>query len=237
MNLNNKTILITGANGGVGAKLVQYVLQNNAKTVYCTARDINTLLPLAKEYSNVKIFQLDITNKESVNELASSIENIDILINNAGVNSNQRVIGKTTIDFEINVLGTLNMCQAFKNKINANGSLVNITSFLALVNLPIMGLYCASKSALHSLTQAFRAELSLKKILVHEVLPGPIDTKMTQGQEMPKATPQEIANAIFEGIKNKEEEIFPDDFSKTMYKQLLENSKKVEKEFAQSVQG
>ncbi|MFA7083957.1 MAG: SDR family NAD(P)-dependent oxidoreductase [Arcobacteraceae bacterium] len=237
MNLTNKTILITGANGGVGSELLDYALKHDALNIYCTARNTNDLLPLSKKHSHVKIFELDITNKKSIKTLVNSIGNIDILINNAGVNSNKRVCEDTTIDFEVNLLGTLNMCQAFKGKINEGGSLVNITSFLALVNLPIMGLYCASKSALHSLTQAFRAELASQNILVQEVLPGPIDTRMTQGQQMPKATPQAIVEAIFEGIQSKADEIFPDDFSKIMYQQLLENPKKVEKEFAQSVQG
>ena len=66
-----------------------------------------------------------------------------------------------------------------------------------------MGLYCASKSALHSLTQAFRAELQKENIKVYEVLPGPIDTNMTKGQDMPKSSTSYIVSNILDGIKMK----------------------------------
>ncbi len=234
MNLSNKTILITGANGGLGSALVKYAQGLNAKKIYCTARNTKSLEHL-KNQENIEILELDITNKISVENFSMQIQNIDILINNAGFNSNQVLNDNIKTDFEVNVFGTLNICEALKNKINKGGSIVNITSILALINLPIMALYCASKSALHSITQALRAELANKEVYVHEILPGPIDTAMTKGQEMPKTSPEEIAKAIFEGIENKEEEILPDEFSKEIYKKLLTNPKALEKEFALSV--
>ena len=98
-----------------------------------------------------------------------------------------------------------------------------------------MGLYCASKSALHSITQAFRAELQKENIKVFEVLPGPIDTNMTKGQDMPKSSTSAIVEAVLEGIKNSELEIYPDEFSK-MVKQRLQNDKdSLEKEFLNSL--
>jgi short-subunit dehydrogenase len=186
---------------------------------------------LKKLSPKIEIFALDITKKDELEKVASKIENIDFLINNAGVNSQKRVIDDSKIDFEVNLFGTLNSCQILSKKLNKNGSIVNITSILALINLPIMGLYCASKSALHSITQAFRAELQKENIKVFEVLPGPIDTNMTKGQDMPKSSTSAIVEAVLEGIKNSELEIYPDEFSK-MVKQRLQNDKdSLEKEF------
>ncbi len=167
--------------------------------------------------------------------IASKIENIDYLINNAGVNSLKRVFDDSKIDFEVNLFGTLNSCQILSKKLNKNGSIVNITSILALINLPIMGLYCASKSALHSLTQAFRAELQKENIKVYEVLPGPIDTNMTKGQDMPKSSTSYIVSNIIDGIKNEEFEIYPDDFSKMVKRRLKDDKENLEKEFLNSL--
>ncbi|AXX86526.1 short-chain dehydrogenase/reductase [Malaciobacter marinus] len=235
MNLNNKTILITGANGGLGSVFVKKAIALGAKTIYCAARDIKTLEEIQKLSSNIKTVKLDITNKEDVISFANSIDSLDIIINNAGVNSAKRVFEDSTIDFDVNVHGTLNVCKILSNKLNKQGAIINITSVLALANLPIMGLYCSSKAALHSLTQALRAELLKDEIDVYEVLPGPIDTNMTKGQDMPKATPESIVSNVFEAFFNKEFEIFPDDFSKQIKQGLEANQSQVLKEFAMSV--
>ncbi|MCT7446694.1 SDR family NAD(P)-dependent oxidoreductase [Aliarcobacter skirrowii] len=235
MCFENKVVFITGANGGLAKSFIEALLKENAKKIYCTARDLSKLEELKKLSPKIEIFALDITKKDELEKVASKIENIDILINNAGVNSQKRVIDDNKIDFEVNLFGTLNSCQILSKKLNKNGSIVNITSILALINLPIMGLYCASKSALHSITQAFRAELQKENIKVFEVLPGPIDTNMTKGQDMPKSSTSAIVEAVLEGIKNSELEIYPDDFSQ-MVKQRLQNDKdSLEKEFLNSL--
>lgn len=235
MNLKNKSILITGANGGLGSMLVKKAISFETKTIYCAARDIKTLEKIEKLSSNIKTIKLDITNKEDIISFANSIDSLDIIINNAGVNSAKRVFDEDTSDFDVNLHGTLNVCKILRNKLNKQGAIINITSVLALANLPIMGLYCSSKAALHSVTQALRAELAKDEIDVYEVLPGPIDTNMTKGQDMPKATPESIASNIFDGYFNKEFEIFPDDFSKGIKQGLDADSKQVLKEFAMSI--
>ncbi|MDY0122151.1 MAG: SDR family NAD(P)-dependent oxidoreductase [Sulfurimonas sp.] len=237
MNLENKTILITGANGGVGMATLQYALAHNAKKIYATARDTSALEAFAQTHDNVVVQRLDITNKAQVHQLSQSIEDLDMLINTAGVNSGKRVFDESTIDFHVNVQGTMNVCQALTPKIKQHGAIITITSIVALVNLPIMGLYSASKSALHSLTQALRAELTSKDIEVYEVLAGPIDTKMTEGQEMPKTSPEDIVEAMFTSVAAKEYEIYPDPFAKMVHENFLKDPRAVEAEFAQSVQG
>jgi NAD(P)-dependent dehydrogenase (short-subunit alcohol dehydrogenase family) len=237
MNLENKTLLITGANGGLGRALVRYALSHGASKVYCCARDTAKLEALSDLGAGVELCPLDITDKAQIATFAQTIGSIDILINNAGVNSGKRVFDESTDDFEVNVQGTLNVCRGLRSKISKGGSIVNISSILAHVNLPIMGLYCASKSALHSLTQAMRAELSLHQIEVYEVFPGPIDTDMSKDQPMEKASPETIADALFEGIEEKTYEIYPDPFAQGIKEALESDGKALELNFAASVQG
>lgn len=236
MNLGNKTVLITGANGGVGKALVRYCIEHGAQKIYCCAREIEKLDDLKMMSERVEVCRLDITDKGEIAQLASVVNTIDILINNAGVNSQKRVFDEGTSDFDVNVQGTLNVCRGLRHSIAKGGAIINITSIVALVNLPIMGLYSASKSALHSLTQAMRAELSPHRIEVYEVLPGPIDTDMTKGQEMEKNAPEDIVAALFKGYEEKNYEIYPDPFSKGIKEALENDCKALELNFASSVQ-
>ena len=235
MKIENKTILITGANGGLASAFINQLLKQNIKKIYCTARDIAKLEDLKKLSNKIEIFTLDITKKEQALQVASKIENIDILINNAGVNSGKQLFDYTQVDFEVNTFGTTNIIDNFYKKINKGGAIVNITSVLALINLPIMAFYCASKSALHSLTQALRAHAKKDGISVFEVLPGPIDTNMTKGQDMPKTSPDDIVKNVLESITKDQYEIFPDRFSQMVNKRLNDDKEALEKEFAMSI--
>lgn len=233
--LTNKTILITGANGGLGLALLKEALAHNAKKIHACVRTVENATALKALDPRVEIHSLVTTDHQSVQNLADSISEIDILINNAGVNSEKRVFEPCQSDFETNVFGTLNMCQAFENKIATNGAVITITSILALVNLPIMGLYSASKSALHSITQALRAEFALKQIDVYEAFPGPMDTKMSQNQHLDKAQPEDIAREIWAGYKAKRFEIYPDIASKGIKEGLLHDPEAVADECAKSL--
>jgi NAD(P)-dependent dehydrogenase (short-subunit alcohol dehydrogenase family) len=235
MNLANKTICITGANGGVGAATLSYALAHGAKKIYAAARNTASLEALAAKNPSIVPLALDITDAAQVEKIASQLEPLDLLINTAGINSGARIFDATQSDFEVNVFGTLNIYRAFTPKMQTGGAIVTVTSILACMNLPIMGLYCASKSALRSLTQALRAEVASKNIEVYEVLAGPIETKMTEGQEMPKTKPEAIVAAMFEGIENKNFEIYPDDFSKMIREGLAHNPREVELNFAASL--
>lgn len=197
MDLTNKVILITGANGGLGTQLVKKILKTNVKKVYCTVRDINKANDLKELSPKVSLLKMDIRNEEDIKHISKDIENIDLLINNAGVNSGKKIFDNSTIDFDVNVNGTLNITKFLANKINKKGLIINITSVLALCNYPLMSLYSISKSALHSFTQALRAEMLLHEVRVLEVLPGPIDTNMTRGSDIPKASTSDIVNEIF----------------------------------------
>ncbi len=240
MNLEGKIVLVTGANGGVGSALIKALLDKGAAKVYAAARTIAAVKELVQfNAERIKALRLDITSAASVATVAEQCADVNLLINNAGINRCESLLGLAGMEaareeMEVNFFGTLAMCRAFAPILEANGSgtIVNVCSIIGLVNLPVNGTYCASKAAGHSLLQGMRAELAPRGIRVVGVYPGPVDTKMTAGQEMPKATPDQIASAILEGLELDAEDIFPDPMSQGVQEQLEKNAKQVEKQFA-----
>jgi NADP-dependent 3-hydroxy acid dehydrogenase YdfG len=235
--MQNKTILVTGANGGLGNAFIEALLEQNPKKVYAAARDIKTLEHL-KNRNNIELLELDITDAASVQAAKERANDIDVLINNAGVNSNARVFGANYHDLEVNYKGTANLCKSyFEYAKEHKMQIINISSIAALCNLPIMAEYSISKSALHSFTQALRAELKAYGSEVYEVFPGPIDTRLTEGADMPKADPVDVAKEVIKSVATQELEIYPDGFAKMIKERLSTDPKGVEADFAMSVAG
>ncbi|WP_305731212.1 SDR family oxidoreductase [Trichlorobacter ammonificans] len=240
MNLKAKTVLVTGANGGVGSALVKALLEKGAAKIYAAARTVAAVQELVQfNPERIVAVPLDITSAASVAAAAEQCVDVNLLINNAGINRCVSLLGRAGLEaareeMEVNFFGTLAMCRAFAPLLEAKGSgtIVNVCSIIGLVNLPVNGTYCASKAAGHSLLQGMRAELAPRGIRVVGVYPGPVDTKMTAGQEMPKATPVQVASAILTGLERDAEDIFPDPMSQGVHEQLAKNAKQVEKQFA-----
>lgn len=234
--MKDKIILLTGANGGLGRAFIKELLTLKPKKLYCAVRDLSSSNDIKKLSPCIELVELDITKKESIQKLATNLEDLDILINNAGTSKNQRLFDDSFEEIEINLKGTMNLTKAFFEKLqHKNAKIVNITSALALVNLPMMADYCISKAALHSFTQALRAEMANYGCEVYEVLPGPIDTRLTAKSPMPKAKPEDVAKASLESVAKKEYEIFPDEFAKAIKQRLQTEPEKIAKEFAMSV--
>ena len=98
----------------------------------------------------------------------------------------------------------------------SRGVIVNVLSVEPLAAMPFIPAYSISEAAAFSLTQSLRALLRGRGVRVHAVLPGPVDTDMSRGADVPKASPESVARAIFDGLENGEEEIFPDPLSESM---------------------
>ncbi|HJV64872.1 MAG TPA: SDR family oxidoreductase [Geomonas sp.] len=242
MDLRGKNVLVTGANGGIGAALVTALLDRGAAKVYAGARTIAAVTQLSNgKQDRVVPFRLDITYPSSVALAAEHHQDVDVLINNAGVNRCSCLLEPAGMEsaeaeMKVNFFGTLAMCRAFAPVLaSRKGVLVNVCSILGMVNLPVNGTYSASKAAVHSLLQGVRAELGPAGVRVVGVYPGPVDTRMTAGQEMPKATPDEVAAAILDGLEEGKEDIFPDAMSQEVYGQLVKDAKGVERGFAGSI--
>ncbi len=251
MEIKNATILVSGANGGIGTALIDELLVQGAAKVYAAVRDSKEGQRLCQRYAEqrgsgcVQVVQLDITCANSVAAAAQECADINVLINNAGVNLRTdflapEALNNAQIEMEVNYFGTLAMCRAFAPVLACNSGsdkalLVNIASILGKVNLPAIGTYSASKAALHSLTQGLRAQLVSQNIKVIGVYPGPVDTRMTAGDASPKTSPQDLARAIITGLSEGEDELFPDEMAQGLQAALLSNPKQVELNLASSV--
>ena len=98
----------------------------------------------------------------------------------------------------------------------SKGTIVNNVSMMALAPFAVTPAYAVSKAAAFNLTQSLRALLAAQGVRVHAVLTGPTDTDMTRGFDIPKAAPESVARAIFDGAARGEEDIFPDPMSEGM---------------------
>ena len=117
----------------------------------------------------------------------------------------------------VNLFGTYGVTQAFLPLLTrSEGAIVNNLSVNALAPLPLIPAYSISKAAAFSLTQSLRVLLAARGVSVHAVLTGPVDTDMTRGLDIPKASPETVARGIFDGVENGEEEIFPDPMSESL---------------------
>jgi NAD(P)-dependent dehydrogenase (short-subunit alcohol dehydrogenase family) len=236
MDIKGKTILITGANRGIGRALVDEAIRRGAKRVYAGTRS-----GLQHPDKRVTPLTLDLTNTTQIERAVGAVETLDVLINNAGVAIFDDLSDLNVIErhLAVNLFGGLNVTRAFLPLLTrSKGSIVNIMSTAALAALPVIPAYSISKAALFSLTQSLRAQLAGRGVTVHGVFPGPVDTDMSRGFDVPKASPESVAQAIFDGLKNGEEDIFPDGASQTLAESWRASSiKALEHQYAAFVRG
>jgi len=113
-----------------------------------------------------------------------------------------------------------------------NGAVVNILTVAVFASMPGLGVYSASKTAAWSLTQSLRADLSKKHVKVFSVFPGPVDTDMAKGVDIPKTAAHAVAVEVFKGIESDTKDIFPDPMSMQIYPRWASDHKRIEHEFA-----
>ncbi|QQE13531.1 SDR family NAD(P)-dependent oxidoreductase [Planctomycetota bacterium] len=221
MKLENKTILITGANKGLGLALTQQLLTHNIKKIYATSRNLDNLNDIT--HPNITKLQLDITDPNQITQAASIAADTQILINNAGIityeDAFEADLQSIHQNFNTNFFSNLNMIRAFTPilKQNTPAAIINIASIAAFANFPFIAGYSASKAALFSLTQSTRIHLATSNIAVHSVNPGPIDTDMTKNLDMPKTSPTDVANNIIDALIQDQPDIFPDPTSQHFF--------------------
>lgn len=211
MNIKNKTILITGANRGIGRGLVEEALSRAAKRVYACTRQ-----PFIHSDERVTPVMLDVTNAEQIQGAVKIVTSLDILVNNSGVDLHDDLSDRAGIErhLAVNLFGTHGVTQAFLPLlVRSKGAIVNVLSLAALASVPFSPAYAISKAAAFSMTQSLRALWAERGVKVHAVFPGPVDTDMTRSLDIPKASPDSVARAIFDGVEKGDEDIFPDPMS------------------------
>ncbi|MEP7188233.1 MAG: SDR family NAD(P)-dependent oxidoreductase [Roseiflexaceae bacterium] len=235
MKIADTTVLVTGANRGIGQALVEEALRRGAKRVYAGTRQ-----PLTHSDERVTPLILDVTNAAQIQAAVERVESLDVLINNAGVDLYGDVSDRAMLErhLAVNLFGIHGVTHAFLPLLTrSRGAIVNILSLAAVAALPFDPAYSISKAAALSLSQSLRALLGGRGVRVHVVLPGPVDTDMTRGLDIPKAAPESVARAIFDGVEKGQEEIFPDPMSASMAEGWRSGAvKALERQFAAYVE-
>jgi NAD(P)-dependent dehydrogenase (short-subunit alcohol dehydrogenase family) len=196
-NLREKVALVTGASSGLGARFARVLAANGALTVLA-ARRIERLKDLRAEIEAnggaAHVVALDVTEQDSIREAVDRTERevgpIDILVNNSGVSTTQRLLEVTPVDFDFvmgtNVMGSFFVAQEVARRMIARskgqaqfrGRIVNIASVAGLRVVPQIGLYCISKAAVVQMTRAQALEWGRYGINVNALCPGYIRTEI-----------------------------------------------------------
>ncbi len=214
MTITGKAILITGANRGIGRALTEEALRRGAGRVYAGSRQ-----PFSHPDERVTPLTLDVTSPAQIEAAAARVDSLDILINNAGIALYDDLSDPAVLrqHLDVNLFGTYGVTRAFLPALTrSGGAIVNNVSMMAQAPFPVTPAYAISKAAAFNMTQSLRALLAGRGVRVHAALTGPTDTDMTRGFDIPKASPQSVALAIFDGLDNGEEDIFPDPASQEM---------------------
>jgi NAD(P)-dependent dehydrogenase (short-subunit alcohol dehydrogenase family) len=210
--ITGATLLITGASRGLGQALTEEALRRGARRVYAGTRQPRP----PHTDSRVTYLPLDVTSPEQIRRASETVGGLDILVNNAGVSTFDDLSDETALTehLAVNLYGTYRVTRAFVAQLAAaGGALVNVSSLVAVAALPVLPAYSAAKAAAWSLTQSYRALLAGRGVSVHAVLAGPIDTDMSRDLPIAKTAPADVARAIFDGVSQGQDDIFPDPMS------------------------
>lgn len=223
-SIENKTVLVTGANRGIGKAILEGALQHGASRVYAAVRNPASVQSLIDEYGDkVVAIQVDLQNPDSIRNAATVASDVDVVINNAGVLKTADPLSEDAIEafeFEasVNVLGLLRMAQAFAPVLKANGggAFVQLNSVASLKSFADFATYSASKAASYSITQGLREKLAEQNTQVVSVHPGPIATDMADNAGLTEIAepPSLVADAIFDAIEEGRFHAFPDSMAK-----------------------
>ncbi|HEY6522353.1 MAG TPA: SDR family NAD(P)-dependent oxidoreductase [Solirubrobacteraceae bacterium] len=211
VTIADSSVLVTGSNRGLGRALVEEVLRRGAKRVYAGSRQ-----PQTHASHRVRSVALDITDPAQVQAAVEQIDELDLLINNAGISLPDDLAGREAVErhLAVNLYGTWDVTRALVPALGrSQGAIVNIVSLAAFAAVPVLPAYSISKAALFALTQSQRMLLAGDGIAVHAVMAGPIDTDMVRGLQIPKTAPEIVARAVLDGVERGEDEIFPDPMS------------------------
>ena len=190
MQLHNATVLITGANRGIGLAFAREALARGARKVYAGARN-----PASVTLPGVEPIALDVTAPEAVAAAARHASDVTLVINNAGIAS----------------LGGF---------LAGGGALLNVLSIASWINSPMLSVYGASKSAAWALTNGLRHDLRAQGTQVLGLHMGFVDTDLTRGIEMPKSTPEAIVRRAFDALEVGAEEVLGDELTQQVKRGL-----------------
>ncbi len=213
MDLNNKTILLTGGTAGIGRAMARQLKGKGAHAVL-TGRNSERIAAMQGE--GFEVLSADLSNAGGVDALLTEWgeRDLDVLINNAGqlVDHDFRAgtpnadAADDAIYANLNAPIRLTVALAPRLKTQTEAAIVNVTSGLAIAPAARTPVYCATKAGLRSYTLALRKQLSRTNVSVIEALPPVVDTQMNADNDMSKLSPEECAAQIIAALENGRDE-------------------------------
>jgi NAD(P)-dependent dehydrogenase (short-subunit alcohol dehydrogenase family) len=228
VELRNATVLVTGANRGLGAEFVRQLIERSAAKVYAAARRTETV-----PGGDIRIVptSLDITDEAMVAAVASTATDVDVVINNAGVMTMQNLVtgdlDAIRLELATHFWGTLSMTRAFAPILasNGGGAILNVMSVGSFQVFPGNGAYAVAKAAEWQLTNSTRLELAANGTHVLGLHLSATDTDMLAGVDMPKNDPAEVVRQALDGLETGLDEVLADSDTRAV-KALLAHSPK-----------
>lgn len=193
MKTKDNTILITGGASGIGYALASAFIEKENEVIIC-GRRTDKLLETKHKYPNIHFRPCDVSRLDERRSLfewvTSSFKNINILVNNAGI---QRPIDfkkgdteftKAENEITTNLTAPIHLSLLFTPHLmkQKESAIINISSGLGFIPIAIMSVYCATKAALHSFSLSLRHQLKSTSVKVFEIIPPTIDTELDQGE-------------------------------------------------------
>src|ERR1700721_3432330 len=198
MKLKSNTVLITGVASDIGHELTKQ-LAALGNTILITGRDQAKMDCAKAAFPKINTYQSDVSDPEAIatlyEEVTKQFPELNILINNAGIMRKINVHDKAgslediTREIETNLIGPIRMVKQFLPhlKTKSEAAIMNVSSSLAFVALPISPVYCATKAGLHSFPESLGVQLKNTKVKVFDLAP-------------PATKPKLLGSLIFETL-------------------------------------
>jgi NAD(P)-dependent dehydrogenase (short-subunit alcohol dehydrogenase family) len=215
MDITGSTALVTGANRGLGRAFAQRLLERGAAKVYATARRPETI-----DLPGVEVLRLDITDPEQIAAVAAQAADVDLLVNNAGIQTGTNLVTGELADLQreldTHLFGNLRMVRAFAPVLAANGggAVLNVLSAMSWFGYAGANGYHVAKAAGWAATNGVRLELAGQGTLVTALHLGLADTDMGRAVPGERMAPADVADAAFDGIERGDLEVLADDWSR-----------------------
>jgi len=213
MKLENAVVFITGANRGLGLAFAKAALAQGAKKVYAAARN-----PASIQLEGVVAVQLDVTDSQSMTQVAELYPDVTLLINNAGIAETGPMLGSDAVEMmqrqlNVNLFGPLQLSRSFAPVLAANGGggIINVLSIASWITGPLLATYAVTKAAAWSMTNALRQELAAQQTQVLALHVGFIDTDLTKDIDQPKVSADFVVDATFVALQEGKSQVLADE--------------------------
>lgn len=217
MRIDGSVALVTGANRGIGQAIALALLEHGAAKVYAGARRPETITVAD---GRLRPIRLDVTDAADITAAAQAAQDVDIVVNNAGIAGPEAQLLNGPLDvardvMETNVFGPWQVARAFAPVLarNGGGALVNVLSAASWWAMAAAPAYSASKAAEWSLTNALRIGLRDQKTLVVGVHSGFVDTEFSASIPAVKIAPADLAEQIVRALRDDRPEVIADEFT------------------------